>query len=62
MTILTLLMTRFASLHMQDTGQYPINTEVSLQLNVSVKDVNKSYTDSYIVTMSEKNTESDFAL
>ena len=53
---------------MQDSGQYSLDTEAnaSLQLQVPMKEVNKSYKDSDIVkmegktTQSEKFTESDF--
>ena len=67
-TIQALLMTCFVPYNMQDSGQYSLDTEAnaSLQLQVSMKEVNKSYKDSDIVKMegktiqSEKFTESDF--
>ena len=45
------LMHRYLTFHMQDSGQYSINTEeaLSLQLTLSIKEFGKSYADSDIV-------------
>ena len=44
------LMHRYLTFHMQDSGQYSINTEASrLQLKLSIKQFGKSYADSDIV-------------
>ena len=47
------LMHRYLTFHMQDSGQFSINAEVSrLQLKLSIKQLRKSYADSDIVKKS----------
>ena len=62
------LMHRYLTFHMQDSGQYSINTEEAscLQLKLSIKQFGKSYADSDIVkkkteqaTLNEKVSEND---
>ena len=45
------LMHRYLTFHMQDSGQYSINTEEAsrLRLKLSIKQFGKSYADSDIV-------------
>ena len=45
------LMQRYLTFHMQDSGQYSVNTEEAsgLQLKLSVNSLRKSYADSDIV-------------
>ena len=53
------LMHRYLTFHMQDSGQYSINTEEAscLQLKLSIKQLSKSYADSDIVKkMTEQAT------
>ena len=65
------LMHRYLTFHMQDSGQYSINTEEAsrLQLKLSIKQLRKSYADSNIVkkmteqaTLNENVSENDLNL
>ena len=51
------LMHRYLTFHMQDSGQYSINTEEAsyLQLKLSIKQFGKSYADSDIVKKKRQN-------
>ena len=62
------LMHRYLTLYIQDSGQYSINTEevLRLQLKLSIKQFGKSYADSDIVkkkteqaTLNENVSEND---
>ena len=64
-------MHRYLTFHMQDSGQYSINTEEAsrLQLKLSIKQLRKSYADSNIVkkmteqaTLNENVSENDLNL
>ena len=51
MEFLALLMHRYLTFHMQDSGQYSINTKEAsrLQLKLLINSLRKSYADSDIV-------------